>query len=107
MKNLVVVALIITAISLTGCGTKDKTATKSQVQQEQIQSTIETDVTPKDTTTEVPSPTLKNTTPVKVEPETVKKNVESVTKTNEKLTAIDNILNSIGDFNVTNNSGLK
>lgn len=114
MKKLVITSLIIAVISLTGCGAKNQTVSQTQPQTKQVQqdSTVKSSVASDTTATatggsDVGRATLKNSTPVNVNPETVKKSSQTVTKASDKMSSIDSTLNSIGDFTIIDNSGLK
>jgi len=75
-------------ISLVGCGNKATTKQKTEI-------TIDSSVFQ-----------LKNTKPIVVAPEVVKKNIQAATKASDKLTSIGSKLDSVDDFDVIDNSGL-
>ena len=84
-KKIIFIFLILAlTFSLVGCGSKttNKEKTDSSVSQ------------------------LKNAKPIIVAPEIIKKNVQAATKTSDKLTTMGSELNSVDDFDVTDNSGL-
>lgn len=84
-KKVIMIFLILAlTFSLVGCGSKtaSKQKTDSSVSQ------------------------LKNTKPIIVAPEVIKKNIQAATKASNNLTSIGYKLDSIDDFDVKDNSGL-
>ena len=75
-------------ISLVGCGNKATTKQKTEI-------TIDSSVFQ-----------LKNTKPIVVAPEIVKKNVQAATEASDKLTTTGSQLDAVDDFDVEDNSGL-
>ena len=75
-------------ISLVGCG--NKAASKQNV----------------GLTTDSSVSQLKNTKPIVVAPEVIKRNVQAATEASDKLTSIGSKLDSVDEFDVKDNSGL-
>ena len=87
-KVSIIFLMLALIISLVGCGNKAVSKQETGL------------------TTDSSAAQLKNTKPIVVAPEVVKKNVQAATKASDKLTSIGSKLDSVDDFDVIDNSGL-
>lgn len=88
-KKVILIFLILgLALAVVGCGSKAASEKKTGI------------------TTDSSTSQLKNSKPVVVAPEVIKKNVEAATEASDKLTSTGSKLDSLDDFEVKDNSGL-
>jgi hypothetical protein len=76
------------SLAVVGCGSKAASEKKAGI------------------TTDSSASQLKNSKPVVVAPEVVKKNIQAATQASDKLTSTGSKLDSVDDFDVKDNSGL-
>ena len=88
-KKVILMFLILgLALAVVGCGSKAASEKKAGI------------------TTDSSASQLKNSKPVVVAPEVVKKNVQAATQASDKLDTTGSKLDSLDDFDVKDNTGL-
>ena len=88
-KKVIMIFLVLAlTFSLVGCGSKAASKQKAGL------------------TSDSSVSQLKNSKPIVVAPEVIKKNVQVATEASDKLTSIGSKLDSVDDFDVKDNSGL-